>query len=84
MFQNDGDACVSLGPTFSSSRDECSLERALDLDAGVAVVIENAAKRKGVPPVRVVSGSYGLTATHFMDNALQPTSKTSKATAKSG
>jgi hypothetical protein len=58
------------------------LERALDLAALVAVVIENAAKRKGVPPVRVVSSSYGLTVTHSMDNTLQPRSKTSKASAK--
>jgi hypothetical protein len=36
--------CVRLVSCRPSSRDECSLERALDIDARVGVVIENPAK----------------------------------------
>jgi hypothetical protein len=41
-----------------ASRDERSLEQAIDLDALIAVVSEERSEEKGVPPAPVVSGGY--------------------------
>jgi hypothetical protein len=38
--------------------DERSLELAIDLDALIAVVMEERSEEEGVPPVPVVSGGY--------------------------